>query len=137
MSNGNSGELFSEDRGQAGPAQKGARERERKSVAAPVVFSDARPRDSGQDLLGMTLPSSEDSEPTARAAPPGVPFKFDPAKYEPHLAGLDLTESERRAVIESLRTIMESFVAWGFGEDSTIAALNARNKDSPRRQGQP
>jgi hypothetical protein len=85
----------------------------------------------------MTSPSSEDSEPHARATCASASFRFDPAKYEHHLAGLDLTESERRAVIECLRTIMESFVAWGFGEDSTMAALNARDKDSARRQGQP
>lgn len=69
-----------------------------------------------------------------REACPNAPLRFDPGKYEHHLAGFDLTESQRRAVIESLRTIMESFVAWGFGEDSTIAALNAQPEGSPRRR---
>ena len=110
-----------------------------KTITAPIAFHDALPSGQSEHSSGMTSLPSESLDATPAEPPKACStFRFDPSKYEHHLARLDLTDSERRDVIESLKTVMESFVAWGYGEDSTIAALNAaRAEGSPHASNEP
>lgn len=51
--------------------------------------------------------------PTPQDASHSAVPKFDPAKYAAHLDGLDLTEAQERAFLETLWSIMLGFVDLG------------------------
>ena len=72
--------------------------------------------------MPASLPTeNEAAAPVGELSLPGTPF-LDLERYRVHLGGLDLSDAQATALLETLRSILSAFVDQAFGVDSVLLA---------------
>jgi hypothetical protein len=105
----------------------------------PLLFLDAPTTARGQNSAAMTAPDPTLPDAPAHSPPSGFePLRFDLHKYEHHLAEFNLTDAQRKELLETLWWMMTCFIDLQFGEKAAFVPQDELDalKEAMRKSGE-